>query len=334
MTTPPIVAALLAASARDAVFGPEDLVRLESVVALEGMYSTAEELRAAPRLAEVEVLLAGWGTPRLDADLLELMPSLRLVLYSAGSVRHLTSEAFWQRGICLVSAADANNDPVAEFVLATTVLALKGQHRSQAHLRTEHALLTSHTGLGIYERRIGLVGFGSIARKVAAGLHRFGHEIGVWDPYLHERETAACGVRLVPTLAEVFTRSQVVSIHAPWLPGSNDHLIGVDELSLMPPGATLINTARGALVDEDALVEVFRSRPDLYAVLDVTWPEPPVAGSALAELTNVQLTGHIAGSVGLEQQRLGRLVVDELERWLAGEELQHQVTEEQARLRA
>lgn len=332
--TPPVASGLLAAGARDSVLAPEDVARLQSLVTLEGMHTTAEQLRTAPRLAEVEVLLTGWGTPRLDAALLEELPSLRLVLYAAGSVRHLTTDAFWQRGISLVSAADANNDPVAEFVLATTVLALKGEHRSQAHLRSEHALLTSHTGLGIYERRVGLIGFGSIARKVAAGLHRFGHEISVWDPYLDEAGAAACGVLRVDTLAELFARSEVVSVHAPWLPGSNDQLIGADELARMPTGATLINTARGALVDESALVQVLRERADLFAVLDVTWPEPPEADSALRELTNVKLTGHIAGSVGLEQRRLGRLVVDELERWLADEPLQHRVTEEQARLRA
>ncbi|HIZ35854.1 MAG TPA: hydroxyacid dehydrogenase [Candidatus Ruania gallistercoris] len=334
MTAAPVASALLDAGARESVLAPRDLARLQSLVDLEGMHTSAEELRRAPRLAEVEVLLTGWGTPRLDTELLEAMPALRLVLYAAGSVRRLTSDAFWRRGIELVSAAEANNDPVAEFVIATTVLALKGQHRAQTYLAAEHALLTSHTGLGIYERAIGLVGFGSIARKVAAGLHRFGHEITVWDPYLSEAEAAEADVQQSESLIELFGHNQVVSIHAPWLPGENDRLIGHRELSALPTGATLINTARGALVDENALIEVFRAREDLYAVLDVTWPEPPAADSALYQLANVGLTGHIAGSVGLEQQRLGRLVVDELERWLAGEGLQHRVTEERARLRA
>ncbi|WP_154792522.1 hydroxyacid dehydrogenase [Occultella kanbiaonis] len=337
MTTPtakPAAAALLNAQALAAVLDPEDLARLHALVNVAGVHSRAAELHGTDHLADVEVLLTGWGTPSLDAELLTAMPSLRLVLHSAGSIRHLTPGDFWERGITVVSAAEANNEPVAEFVVATAVLALKGTHRSAAHLRAAHAFLPAQDDLGIYERRIGLVGFGSIARKVATGLHRFGHRIDVWDPYLENGDAEGHGVHRRDSLAELFETSQVLSIHAPWLPGRNDHMIGHDELRRLPTGATLINTARGALVDEVALVRVLGSRPDLHAVLDVTCPDPPGADSPLYGLENVTLTGHIAGSVGLERRRLGRLVVDELQRWLAGEPLQHRVTQEQALLRA
>ncbi|CAM3305809.1 hydroxyacid dehydrogenase [Occultella aeris] len=333
-STRPVAAGLLDPGALASVLAPEDLARMHALVTIDRMHSSADALRGAARLAEVEVLLTGWGTPALDADLLGSMPSLRLILYSAGSIRHLISDDFWQRDITVVSAADANNDPVAEFVIATTVLALKGEHRSQAHLRATHTLLPSHADLGIYERQVGLVGFGSIARKVAAGLHRFDHRILVWDPYLDDAVAAEHGVHRLDSLAELFERSQVLSVHAPWLPGVTDHLIGLDELRRMPAGATLINTARGALVDESALVQMLRSRNDLRAVLDVTWPEPPGDDSPLYRLENVELTGHVAGSVGLERRRLGRLVVDELERWIAGVPLRHRVTEAAAGLRA
>jgi phosphoglycerate dehydrogenase-like enzyme len=111
-------------------------------------------------------------------------------------------------------------------------------------------------------------------------------------------------------------------------------MIGRAELAALPEGGVFLNTARGALVDENALIEVLRSRGDILASLDVTWPEPPEADSPLWELPNVKLTGHIAGSIGTERTRLGRLALDELERWLAGEPLQHRVTAELARLRA
>lgn len=325
---------LLAPAAREEVLAPADLDRLYDLADLDGFCASVEELRSRPDLSHVEVLVAGWGTPRLEPALLDLLPALRLVLYTAGSVRHLATPQLWRRGITVVSAAEANNEPVAEFVVAATVLALKGARRSETHLRTTHTLLPAHTGLGIYERTVGLVGFGSIARKVATGLHRFGHDILVWDPYLEHAAAAAAGVQQVDSLGELFARSQVLSIHAPYLPGENEAMIGREELGRLPDGATLINTARGALVDEEALVDLLRERTDLQALLDVTHPEPPPAGSPLYELANVTLTGHIAGSIGLERRRLGRLAVDELERWCTGEPLQHQVTEEQARLRA
>ncbi|SEE67844.1 hydroxyacid dehydrogenase [Ruania alba] len=328
----PVGSYLLDPSALETVFGPSEQQRLSDLLDIDDVHTTKESLLDSPRLSEVEVLVGGWGTPRLTPELLDRMPALRLVLYSAGSVRHLVTEEFWQRGIAVVSAADANNEPVAEYVLANTVLALTGEHRSSAHLRATHTFLPDHTGLGMYDRRIGLVGFGSIARKVADRLRRFGHHIGVWDPYLEARD--AVGVHQYRTLTDLFAESDVVSIHAPWIPGENDKLVGAEALRALPRGATLINTARGALVDEEALVDLLREREDLYAVLDVTWPEPPPDGSPLYELGNVKLTGHIAGSIGTERRSLGRLVVGELERWLTDRPLEHQVTEAAARLRA
>src|SRR5690606_19839731 len=122
------------------------------------------------------------------------------------------------------------------------------------------------------------------------------HEVAVWDPYLDDADAVASGVERATTLCDLFGGCDVVSIHAPWLPGTNDGMIGLAELRAMPEGATLINTARGALVDEAALVAVLRERQDLYAVLDVSWPEPPEIGSPLYELPNLRLTGHVAGS--------------------------------------
>jgi phosphoglycerate dehydrogenase-like enzyme len=102
----------------------------------------------------------------------------------------------------------------------------------------------------------------------------------------------------------------------------------------MKSGATFINTARGELVREDELAEVFSQREDLTAVLDVTHPEPPVEGSPLYSLPNVVLTPHIAGSLGRECRRLGQAMIDEFDRWHAGQPLRWQITEAQAALTA
>lgn len=332
--TRPLTTCVFGPGIAEAVLGAADRSRLERLAQVEGFHTSREELLAAPRLDEVQVLLTGWGSPRLDADLLERMPALELVLYAAGSVRPLTTEAFWARDIPVISAAEANNEPVADYAYAAILLGLKGEHRSETHFRQERTHLTEAADLGIYGRTVGLVGFGSIARKVAARLHALETEILVYDPYLSPADAQDAGVETVVTLTELFARSHVVSLHAPWIPGANDGMIGRAELEALPRGAVLLNTARGALVDEAALVEVLQARQDLFARLDVTWPEPPVDDSPLWDLPNVRLTGHIAGSIGTERTRLGRLAVDELERWLAGQPLQHRVTEEIARLRA
>lgn len=330
----PLTTCVFGPSIADAVLSAADRARLERLVEVEGFHTSREELLASPRLTDVRVMLTGWGCPRLDAEALDRMPNLELVLYAAGSVRPLTTEEFWARDIPVISAADANNEPVADYAYAAILLGLKGEHRAEAHLRRERTWFADSADLGIYGRTVGLVGFGSIARKTAARLHTLETEVLVFDPYLDEADAREAGVERVEDLVDLFARSRVVSIHAPWIPGVNDRMIGRAELEALPRGAVLLNTARGALVDEEALIDVLRAREDLLAHLDVTWPEPPAADSPLWELPNVKLTGHIAGSVGTERTRLGRLAVDELERWLTGQPLQHRVTQEQARLRA
>ena len=94
----------------------------------------------------------------------------------------------------------------------------------------------------------------------------------------------------------------------------------------MKPNATLINTARGAIIKESEMIEVLRKRRDLTAVLDVTDPEPPAADCQLLALPNVVVTPHIAGSMGTEINRLGRYIVDELHRYIAGQPLKWQIT--------
>jgi phosphoglycerate dehydrogenase-like enzyme len=131
------------------------------------------------------------------------------------------------------------------------------------------------------------------------------------------------------TLDEIFAGSDVVSLHTPDLPSTKGMITG-RHLEMMKPGATFINTARGAVVNEKEMIEVLRKRTDLTAVLDVCDPEPPGLDSPLTQLPNVVLTPHIAGSAGPECQRLGYYMLQEFQRYLAGEPLKFQITKEAA----
>ncbi len=106
-------------------------------------------------------------------------------------------------------------------------------------------------------------------------------------------------------------------------------MLGAAELGLLAPSATLLNTARGGLIDHDALARTLADRPDLFAVLDVTDPEPLPTGHPLLTLGNVFLTPHVAGSLGTEEARLGHAAADEVDRWAAGEPPRHEVRPEQ-----
>jgi phosphoglycerate dehydrogenase-like enzyme len=167
-----------------------------------------------------------------------------------------------------------------------------------------------------------------IARRVIQLLKAFDVDCIVYCPFLTETDAADLGIESC-SLAEVFRRSDVVSIHTPLLPQTKG-LIDGELIASMKEGATLINTARGAVVKEAEMVEVLRRRRDLSAVLDVCDPEPPPAQSPLVRLPNVTLTPHISGSLGPECSRLGRYMVEELTRYLEGQPLRWQITEELA----
>ncbi|MFL4496928.1 hydroxyacid dehydrogenase [Streptomyces sp. VTCC 41912] len=278
----------------------------------------APEPAVAAALASAEVLLTCWGAPPLTARVLAAAPRLRAVVHAAGSVKGHVTDACWDRGVVVSSAAAANARPVAEYTMAAILFAnkrvLPAAHRYRT-LRTRHDWLRELDGAGNHDRTVGIVGASRIGRRVIELLRPFALRVLLHDPFVTAEEAAGWGVRKV-ALAELCAGSDVVSVHAPEVPATR-HLIGARELALMPDGATLVNTSRGSLVDEAALLAELSSGR-LGAVLDVTEPELPPADSPLYDLPNVLLTPHIAGSLGTELHRMADHALDELERYAAG----------------
>ena len=220
---------------------------------------------------------AGAG-PLLDAAFLAALPGLEAVFYAAGSVRGLVSDAFWRRDLPLCSAWGANAVPVAEFTLAQVILCLKHTYqRSRAtHAARQH--VSAVVPPGNYGSRVGLIGLGMIGRAVAELLKVLKVEVWAYDPVADPAKAAALGVTLVE-LDALFRECDVVSLHAPALDSTRGMVTGEHFLS-MKARASFINTARGSLVREPEMLAVLEARPDLFAVLDVTAPEPPVPGLA------------------------------------------------------
>jgi phosphoglycerate dehydrogenase-like enzyme len=310
-------------------FHPEQLARLSRLVEI-GSPVSVDELDtpdARARLADADVLLTSWGAPTLDAARLDAAPRLRAVLHCAGSVRGIVGDAVWDRGIAVSSAAEENAVPVAEFTLAAVILAGKKAPFLAARARRDRdgwADAAARADLSNRGRTIGVVGFSRTGRRVVEMLRVLETaEVLVTDPYADPAVVAAAGGRLVD-LDTLLRSSDIVTLHAPALPETH-RMIGARELALLPDGATLVNTARGALVDHDALLaECAAGR--VHAILDVTDPEPLPAGHALYDLPNVMITPHVAGSLGAETRRMSDHALDELERFLAGRPLATPVT--------
>jgi len=279
-------------------------------------------------LRDTRILVSTWGAPVLDEAFLEAAPQLELLLYGAGTVRGIATDAAWERGIRITAAADANAVPVAEFTLSQILFCLKnGWQLSRRATAGEDALWGADKPLrGAYDATVGLVSLSRIGTKVARFLRPFDLRVLAYDPLAAAADFGKLGAEPVG-LEELFARSDVVSVHAPLLPETRG-LVDGPLLRSMPPEAALINTARGPIVDESALVEVLGERPDLTAVLDVTDPEPPPPDSPLRTLPNAVLTPHMAGAFNGECRRLGESMVQELRRYLDGQPLKWEVTSE------
>ncbi len=314
------------------VFGASQLDELEERLAIERVDDLAEEAGKGS-LSEVEYLFGTWGLPWMDARILDQMPRLRAVFYAAGSIKGFASPELWRREIPVCSAWAANAVPVAEWSFAQIILCLKRTWPVVSHIRAKGAgaarSYANERVPGTYGSTVGLLSLGMIGQMVARRLQSLDVEVVAFDPMLPEEKAADLGVRLV-SLNEVFEKADVVSCHTPWLK-ETEGMVRAEHFERMPSCASFINTARGAVVDEPGMVEVLGKRPDITAVLDVTWPEPPVEGSPLYTLPNVILTPHIAGSQQSECHRMLRYMIDEYDRFVAGEPLKWVISEERAK---
>jgi phosphoglycerate dehydrogenase-like enzyme len=311
-------------------FTAEHFARLEAVADVperEPLTVFGDE-RAAARLARAELLLTGWGCPPLDAAALALAPRLRAIVHAAGTVKLHVTDACWERGLLVSSAAAANAVPVAEYTLAAILFANKRLFRLQRRyreLRDFRFWPAEAPGLGNYRKVIGLIGASQVGRRVLELLRPFDFAVLLHDPYVNADEAVALGARRVE-LDALLAAADVVSLHAPALPETR-HLLDRRRLALLRDGAVLINTARGWLVDGEALAaELVAGRID--AVIDTTEPEVLPVDSPLYDLPNVFLTPHVAGALGTETQRLADHAVAEIERYARGEAFQFGVARE------
>lgn len=265
---------------------------------------------------DVEYIFSTWGMLAPSGEeIAKYLPNLKAVFYAAGATDRFV-RPFLARNVRMFSAWQANAIPVAEFSIAQILLALKGYF---LNTRAVHSTgwKGAFRGPGIYGDTVALIGDGAVATKVRELLKAFNVNVIV-IPSRKELRTIS--------LEEAFKTAFVISNHLP----NRDDNIGVinrTHFESMRYGATFINTGRGAQVNETDMIDVLKARPDLTALLDVTFPEPPVAGSELYTLPNVRLSSHIAGSLNDEVHRMSYYMLDEFKRFISGGELRYEVKE-------
>ena len=317
------------------IYSPETRADIDSLVDIYAEPQIRESVKANPSLlADMEIMFSGWGGPKIDAEFLEAAPNLELVLYGAGTIKGIVSDAFWERGIQIANAKDAIAVRVSEFSLAQILFSLQGGWFYLVKIKETGGYVRKTPDFpGVAGSTVGLVSLGIVGKRVAELMKPFPVDVIAYDPFVSADAAAALDVQMV-SLEEVFQQSDVVSLHAPALPETEGMITGALFRS-MKSHATLVNTSRGMVIREDEMIEALSERTDLHAVLDVTHPEPPVDGSPLYTMPNVILTPHIAGGVNNRDiQQQGVLMLEELKRYLNGEPLRWQETQANVSIRA
>lgn len=316
-------------------FLPEDLRKLEGCFSVttpsEDIESDDLDSLLEPQLDEVEILVTGWGTPPLSPTLLDRAKNLRLVVHSAGSIKRLVPQDFWDRNIRIATVNDALAIGVAETTLGMIIAGLKNLFQAREWTRKGGwSSMTYGDGRPscreTYRSVVGIISASKVGRHLIRLLKNFDVKVLVYDPYLSREEASRLGVETA-SLMQVARDSDIVTIHAPALPAT-EGLITSEFLGAMRDNAIFINTARGSIVDEAALIKELQSGR-INAFIDVTTPEPPDATHPFRHLPNVILTPHIAGAVTNGCWRQGADTVQNILNFADGKALPGEVTKTQ-----
>lgn len=267
-------------------------------------------------------IITSWGSPVIDTAILDACPDLKAVLHAAGSVKPVVSDALIEKNIRMTASAVAIGEGVAETALAYAIAGSKRFFWLNEDVKAAKWAERRSSVRDFYDIKVGVISGGMVGRHMVKLLKNFHVDILMYDPILTKDQIAEIGAEKV-TLEELMSQCDVVSIHAPSIPAT-DNMLNKNNLKLMKDGAVLINTARGAVINEQDLIEELK-KGRIYACLDVTNPEPPKPDNELFGLPNVVMTPHIAGTVSNGKKRIALHVCEELERFQKGERMKTEV---------
>ena len=304
-----------------------DLLEQLGEVVINDGDSTAEQVKKTVSGADIAV--TSWGNSHFTDEILDRAPGLKLIAHAAGSVKPIVADAVWERGIRVTGSPKPIGCGVAETALGFTISASKNFYNLNAFLHGagnwrndyEHGRIVE-----LCDITVGVIGAGWAGGHYVSLLKNFDVNILLYDPFVDDEKISAMGAEPAD-LATVLKNADIVSLHAPSIPETR-HMIDARTLGLMKKDAVLINTARGSLIDEDALYAHMKAGGLKYACMDVYDPEPPEADSPLRLLPNVIMTPHLAGAANNGRLKIGMHIVSELKLFLSGERMECEVTKD------
>ena len=279
----------------------------------------------AARLDGVDVLVVHKAP--VSGDLVAGADSLELVAAARGGTENVDVEACRDHGVEVLHAPGRNRDAVADYAVALLLSRFRGipfHHDALSNGEWNQVFDPDALPPDVRTTEIGVVGFGNIGRGVARRLSGFDPTVLAYDPYVDDDAVREAGAEPV-SKAELLERADAVSLHVR-LSAETEGLLGAAEFERMKPSAFLVNTARGGLVDEEALVAALDAGEIDGAALDVFREEPLPADHPLLDCDGVVLSPHVAGSTRDAVLGGPRIVAADLERWLDGDEPEHTVS--------
>ncbi|HZW34595.1 MAG TPA: NAD(P)-dependent oxidoreductase [Isosphaeraceae bacterium] len=309
---------------------PEFATLLDGVaVGIGAAHATRET--AFESLGQAQAVVAS-SRVQYDAAFMDRAPDLRVISRTGIGLDNICVPDATRRGIAICNAPDAPTVSTAEHAIALMFAAAKQLKSCERAVRIEARgdFFNEFRGIELKGLCLGLIGLGRIGRRVARVASALEMSVVAYDPLLlsaHAQEGPPPGVVLAPALEEVLRTADIVSLHAP-LTSETRRLINAERLALMKTGSILINTARGELVDEAALLEALERGHLRGAGLDVFDPEPPRPDHPLLQREDVIATPHIAGATIASRQRLWRTAIAQALQALRGERPPHLVNPE------
>jgi D-3-phosphoglycerate dehydrogenase len=280
--------------------------------------SGASEARAQGSISKAQAIIAS-SRVRYDGELMNLAPELRVISRTGIGLDNVSISDASKRGIAVCNLPEGPTVSTAEHAIALMFAVAKELPRAAQALRDGRGdFFNEYRGIELCGLRLGIIGLGRIGGRVAMFAKALGMEVTACDPFLDPRIAERVGAKVLPDLTVLLAGADVVSLHAPLKPETKD-LMDANRIAEMKRGALVSNTARGGLVDEQALLGALESGHLRGAGLDVFDPEPPDPTNRLLQLDNVIATPHIAGATETSRDHLWRMAIAQALQVLRGE---------------
>lgn len=314
-----------AGEVQDSFFTPRVKAELEALWEVEynatGRQAyTKEEL--IEHVKDVDILVTGWRTPRIDEDVMKAANRLKIHAHTGGTMATMICKEEYDRGVIVLSGNDIYAKSVAEGTLVYTLLVLRRMYEDVHSMKTGHWRRVPGRNSGLIEKKIGIVGYGAIAKYYIDLLKWFHADIYVASKYITPEEAAEKGVKIATT-EDVFANCDVISLHGA-LNDETRGTIGGKLFDLIKPGALFVNTARAGIVVEEDMMKALRTGR-FEAVLDVYHTEPLPEDSELRTMPNVWLFPHMAGPTFDMREKVTLKLIKDIKAILAGESYEDEI---------